>query len=114
MTQIDVTPYTTSQLIILASNYEKLEENGTIGDCFLRSEAEKWMREKNENTGTSFNVTFWMQFLAFKVYQELYFRLTEMHDSVTTENTKLKEEIRKLLKEEIRKLKESNDKMSCK
>lgn len=104
MTQIDVASYTTTQLIILASNYEKLEENGTIGNCFLRSEAEKLMREKNENTRTSFNVTLWMEGLAFKVYQELYYRLAEMHDQVTTENAKLKEEIRKL--------KENNNKMS--
>jgi hypothetical protein len=50
----------------IIQNYNKFEEDGCIGDCFLRSKAEEWL----EQTGLSSSyVTFIMRELAFAAFR---------------------------------------------
>ena len=63
----------TDELREIISNYEQFEEDGSIGDCPLRSIAEGIIEDLGCISGF-FPVVMWMEKAAFEAYREAFYR----------------------------------------
>jgi hypothetical protein len=61
------------EMITCFQDYQLLERDGYLGDCFLRIEAEKWMRKKEYCN----NVVFVMRDIVFCGYKRFTKRYLE-------------------------------------
>jgi hypothetical protein len=62
----------TDELREIIRNYEQFEEDGSIGDCLLRSIAEGIKEDLGCISG--FPVVLWMEKVAFEAYREAFHR----------------------------------------
>ena len=57
----------------LTEDYEQVERDGEIGDCYLRSTAEDF----DEFMGIDYSLVLWMEMIAYDAYRELYYRVLQ-------------------------------------